>query len=403
MTHKIFAAFLSLTLGVMGTLASAQGLFSPAIKVNDGAVTYYELDQRIKFMQFINRLGDLETLARKDLVEDRLKAQAAAELGISISAEQLAAGLEEFAGRANLKADEVIALMAEAQIDRQTFEDFVRNGLLWREVVQLRFRGRVQISDEEIDAALGSGGQAGLQVLLSEIVIPINAQNQAQVQDLASRISNLTTESAFADAARRFSAAGTRTNGGRMQWLPINRLPPALQPVVVEMRPGEISDPIPLGNAIAVFMMRGIDELPSPTPRLAAIEYGILRIPGGRSDAALAQAQDIRNRVDTCDDLYAINKGGPDEALTITAEQPSAIPRSISLELAKLDRHEVSTALTSPDGSQLYFLMLCGRTAALNEDLSREDVLNALRNRRLNSYAEGYLDQLRSEAVIVEQ
>jgi peptidyl-prolyl cis-trans isomerase SurA len=381
----------------------AQGLFSPAIKVNDGAVTYYEIDQRAKFLAFLSRLGDLEKQARKDLVDDRLKSQAASELGITISDEQVAIGMEEFAGRANLKADQALEMMAQAQIDRQTFEDFVRNGLLWREVVQLRFRGRVQISDAEIDAALGSGGQAGLRVLMSEIVIPINAQNQAQVQDLASRIANLTTEAAFADAARRFSAAGTRTNGGRMQWLPINRLPPALQPVVVEMRPGEISDPIPLGNAIAVFMMHGIDELPTPAPRFAAIEYGILRIPGGQSDAALAQAQDIRNRVDTCDDLYAINKGGPDEALTITAEQPSAIPRRISLELAKLDRHEVSTALTSDDGSQLLFLMLCGRTAALNEDVSREDVLNALRNRRLNSYAEGYLDQLRSEAVIVEQ
>ncbi|WP_370231447.1 peptidylprolyl isomerase [Cognatishimia sp.] len=403
MTHKIIAAFLSLTLGLVGTLASAQGLFSPAIKVNDSAVTNYELDQRIKFLQFINQLGDLETRARNDLVDDRLKAQAAAELGITVGADQLAAGLEEFAGRANLKADEVINLMAQAQIDRQTFEDFVRNGLLWREVVQLRFRGRVQISDEEVDAALGAGGQAGLQVLLSEIVIPLNNQNQAQVQDLASRISNLTTQAAFEDAARRFSAAGTRANGGRMQWLPINRLPPALQPVVVEMRPGEISDPVPLGNAVAVFLMRGIDELPAPSPKFAAIEYGILRIPGGRSDAALAQAQSIRDRVDTCDDLYAINKGGPDEALTITAAQPGDIPRSVSLELAKLDRHEVSTALTSPDGSQLYFLMLCGRTAAVNEEVSREDVLNALRNRRLASYADGYLDQLRSEAVIVEQ
>ena len=47
--------------------------------------------------------------------------------------------------------------------------------------------------------------------------------------------------------------------------------------------------------------------------------------------------------------------------------------------------------------------MLCGRTAALNDDVSRDEVLNALRNRRLSSYSEGYLEQLRSEAVIVQQ
>ena len=403
MTHKISAAIFGIALALSGSIATAQGLFSPAVKVNDGAITYYEINQRARFLQFINRLGDLEAIAREDLIDERLRAQAADELGITIGEDELRAGMEEFAGRANLEVDQALDLMQQAQIDRQTFEDFVRNGLLWRQVVQIRFQGRVQISDDEIDAALGSGGQAGLQVLLSEIIIPINAQNQARVQDLASRISNLKSADAFADAARRFSAAGTRANGGRMQWLPINRLPPALQPVVVELRPGEVSQPIPLGNAVAIFLMHGIDELPTPAPRFAAIEYGVLRIPGGRSDAALARAQEIRESIDTCDDLYAINQGGPEEALTINAEQPANIPRAVSLELAKLDRHEVSTALTSADGSQLLFVMLCGRTAALNEDVSREEVLNALRNRRLTSYADGFLDQLRSEAVIVNQ
>lgn len=398
--QKPIAALIGLSLSLSASIASAQGLFSPAVKVNDSVVTYYELDQRIRFNQFINRLGDLEEISREELIDDRLRGQAAKEMGVTIGEDQILAGMEEFASRANLKAEQAIEMMAQAQIEPQTFRDFVYNGLAWREVVRARFQGRVQISDAEIDAALGSDGQAGLQVLMSEIVIPINAQNQAQVQDLANRISNLKNENAFADAARRFSAAGTRANGGRMQWLPINRLPPALQPVVVAMKPGEISDPIPLGNAIAVFMMHGINELPTPAPRFAAIEYGLLRIPGGNSAEAQARALSIRNSIDTCDDLYAINKGGPDEALLVTAQQPREIPRDISLELAKLDRHEVSTTLTSPDGSQLYFLMLCGRTTSVNEDVSREDVLNALRNRRLNSYAEGYLDQLRSEAVI---
>ena len=204
MIQRTIAAYLGLCLLLSATVAQAQGLFSPAIKVNDSVITYFEIDQRIRFMQFINRLGDLETQAREDLIDDRLRAQAAAELGITVTPEQLQAGMEEFAGRANLKAEEAIALMAQAQIDVQTYTDFVRNGLLWRGVVQSRFAGRVQISESEIDAALGSGGQAGLRVLLSEIVIPMNQQNAAQVQDLANRISNLKSAAAFEDAAKPY-------------------------------------------------------------------------------------------------------------------------------------------------------------------------------------------------------
>ena len=403
MKNTLKAALFGLGVSICATLVSAQGLFSPAVEVNDSIVTNYEIDQRVKFLRFIQRLGDLEEQAIEDLIDDRLKAQAAKDMGISIASDQIREGMVNFAASANIPIEQALAMMEQAQIDVQTLEDFVRSNLLWRQVVQTRFRGRVQISDSEIDAAMGGGAQAGLQVNMSEIVIPLTPENQAQAQNVAQQISELQSKRDFADAARRFSAASTRVDGGEMGWLPLNRLPPALQPVVVGMRPGEISDPIQLGSAVAIFMMHGIGELPVQAQSFSAIEYATLRIAGGKSEAALAQAAEIKANVDTCDDLYGINKGGPDEALSVVSELPRQIPRAISLELAKLDQNEVSTALTSSDGSQLLFIMLCGRTASVNEEASRDEILLALQNRRLNSYAEGYLEQLRSEAIITRK
>lgn len=379
---------------------SAQSLFSPAATVNEAVVTNYEVQQRAAFYKVIRRLGNLEKIALEDLVEDRLKAQAARELGIEIDPEQLETGMNEFAGRANLKTDQFLQAIAQEGVEPRTFREFVRNGLLWRGVVQARFQGRVQISEAEIDAALGSAGQSGLRVLLSEIIIPVTPQTEDQVLDLANQISELTSYKDFAEAARRFSAANSRNNDGRLEWLPLSRLPGPLQPVILELKPGEVSAPLELEGALAIFQMRGIEELPVSRPQIAAIEYGVLRLEGGRSPETLAQAENIRQSIDTCDDLYGVNFGGPEEALTVEARQPSDIPRSVALELAKLDRHEVSTALTSEDGSQLLFIMMCGRTSAINEEASRDDVLNALRNRRLNSYADGYLEQLRADATI---
>ncbi|SHG31625.1 peptidylprolyl isomerase [Cognatishimia maritima] len=402
---KKLKAFLIAAVAV-GTIAftpenlSAQSQFSPVATVNEMVVTRYELEQRAQFYKVIRRLGNLEKIALDDLIEDRLKMLAARELGIEINDEQLKAGMDEFAGRANLSSEDFIAAITREGIEVQTFRDFVRVGLMWRGVVQARFRGRVQISDAEIDAALGSSGQAGLRVLLSEIILPLTPENEAQARDLAAQISSLTSSREFADAARRFSAAGSRNNDGRLDWLPLTRLPAPLQPVILELKPGEVSAPIELEGAIAIFQMRGVEEMPVQKSAVAAIEYGVLRLPGGRSAETLARAEDIRGSIDTCDDLYGVNFGGPDEALTIQSQQPAEIPRDIALELAKLDRHEVSTALTSQDGSQLLFVMLCGRTASVNEEASREDVLSALRNRRLSSYADGYLEQLRADAKI---
>ena len=80
---------------------------------------------------------------------------------------------------------------------------------------------------------------------------------------------------------------------------------------------------------------------------------------------------------------------------------PSEIPQDFAIELSKLDPGETSTALTRADGQTLVFLMLCGRTAAANQDVAREDVAAALRSARINAYAASFLDQLRADARIV--
>ncbi|WP_412562956.1 hypothetical protein [Thalassobius sp. MITS945101] len=73
------------------------------------------------------------------------------------------------------------------------------------------------------------------------------------------------------------------------------------------------------------------------------------------------------------------------------------------MELAKLDDNEVSYTLTTNEGQELLMLMLCGRSTALGEDTSREQVSLQLRNQQLESFAQGYLEELRSEARIYEK
>ena len=60
------------------------------------------------------------------------------------------------------------------------------------------------------------------------------------------------------------------------------------------------------------------------------------------------------------------------------------------------------TRRDSAGNANLVLLMLCGRTPEISEDVSREEIEIGLRNRRLASYADSLLQQLRSEARIIE-
>ena len=169
---------------------------------------------------------------------------------------------------------------------------------------------------------------------------------------------------------------------------------------MLTLAPGQVTDPIPVTNAIALFQLREIEETGTADAEAVSVEFARYFIPGGRTEATLAEARKIEAKVDTCDDLYAIGKGKPEEQLLRDVLPVAEIQGDIAIELAKLDEGEVSTALTTGDGQALVFLMLCGRTLQINEDANREAVRQNLINQRLASYADGYLSELRSDAVI---
>ncbi|MCV2891721.1 peptidylprolyl isomerase [Lentibacter sp. XHP0401] len=382
--------------------AYAQNLFAPVIKVNDKVITEYELGQRARMLQLFRSPGDPATEARKQLIEERLKLDAAESLGLSPTPEELAEGMAEFAGRANMDTEQFLRALEGGGVDEATFRDFIITGIAWRTLVRAKFGPRVEVDDNDIDRALSATSVGNVRVLLSEIILPAPPPQAAQAQARAQQISQITTESAFASAARQYSATASRNRGGRLDWMPLSNLPPALHGIILGLAPGQVTDPIPIDGGIALFQMRGIEEGKVIAPEYSAIEYAAYYIAGGRTPEALANAKKVKNRIDTCDDLYGIAKGQPVEVLERGSKAPADIPTDIAIELAKLDKHEVSTALTRSNGQTLVFLMLCGRTTKIAEEVDRGQVGISVQNRRLSSFADGYLAQLRDEARIIE-
>ena len=385
--------------------ADAQNLFAPVARVDDMVVTEFEVQQRMQFMQLLNAPGADRESALETLIDDRLRVRAVNDAGIELTEEGLQEGLEEFAARADLNAEEFSQALEEQGVSRETFRDFVANSLLWRELVRGRYIGLVQVSQDEIDQALGNtrSNGAGIRVLLSEIIIPAPPERAEEVNELAAQIAQSKTEGEFSSFAAQYSATESRGRGGRMPWTPLENLPPSLRPILLNLGVGEVTAPLPITNAVALFQLRGIEETGAPAREYAEIEYAAYYIAGGRSEAALAEAAKIRAEVDVCDDLYGIAHGQPEEVLERGSKKPGEIPSDIAIELAKLDPGESSTALTRANGETLVFLMLCKRTTTANAEASREDVISALRQRKLQGYANVLMEQLRADARILLQ
>ncbi|QFT59778.1 Chaperone SurA precursor [Sulfitobacter sp. THAF37] len=399
-----WAAALGLALCLLVPPVTAQNLYAPVARVNDKVITEFEVQQRQRFLQVLNAPGTDRESVIDALIDDRLRMELAESFDLEMTPEGVRDGLTEFAGRANLTLDEFTAALGQAGVSQETFRDFVVTQLVWRELIRARYGSRVNISDAEIDRELGrSGSGGGIRVLLSEIIIPAPPQNAARVNALADRIAQSQSEAEFSRYAQQYSATASRGRGGRMPWTPLENLPPSLHPILLALAPGEVTAPLPIPNAVALFQLRGIEETGAPSKSYSEIEYAAYYIPGGRSEPALAQAARVRAEVDTCNDLYGVAQGQPESVLDRGSKAPGEIPQDIAIELAKLDPGESSTALTRSNGQTLVFLMLCSRTAEANAEVSRETVVSNLRQRKLSGYAEQLTQQLRADARIIRQ
>lgn len=416
------------------------GLFSPALIINGQVVTNYEVEQRIKFLQVLRVPGDPEKEALKALTADRLGQQEAKRLNIKLTDEQVKNGMQEFAARANLDVPAFVKAIGDEGVEPETFRDFVSAGLLWREVVRTKFGGTVRISNTQIDRALAEAARKpDVKLLLSELVVPVpegtdSADVLAEVRDIKA---NMAAEGGFAAAARKFSAAPTAQNGGRLEWLPLSNLPPAITGQLLGLAPGEVSDPVVVPQAVVLFQLNGLSDSESPAPASVKVSYAQFTLSPDQDPAA------ILSQADGCGDLYPIARSLPADRLRVTEDvDMAAVPTDIGLELAKLDPGEA--VLRGQNGAR-ELLMLClrngvqptpepsaapaaaeGETAAaasptptptplprmlgedgeeiagefVQPDPQRETLRTQLGNQQLSVLADAYMEELRSEAII---
>jgi peptidyl-prolyl cis-trans isomerase SurA len=339
--------------------------------------------------------------ARDRLIEERLQTEVAEKMGIAVTPDQVAKGEEEFATRVKLSRDAFVQALAQSGVAEETFRDFVTAGLLWREVVRQRFGQKVTITDQDVDRALADTvpQPQGVRVLFSEIILPATtpaAEEEAMAK--AREIRKYTSVDAFSRAARAFSAAPSKARGGRVDWVEVQNLQPGLAQILLALAPGQVSAPLAIPNAVALFQLRAIDDKTAAPPVTAVADYATLLIPGGRSPTALAEAAKIEGEARNCSELYAAARKHKDTRLDRQSKPMAQIPADVALELAKLDESEVSTALTR--GNDLAMLMLCKRQVALPDNVTRDQVKSQLQNRQLQAYADSYLAELRADAIL---
>ena len=376
--------------------AQTNSIFSPVIQVNNTVVTKFELDQRIKFLSALKFPGNPNQVARMQLVEERLKQSEAEKLNIILSDKELQDAQKRFASRANLSVDEFIDELKKLGIYSQTFRSYIETELLWQKVLKKKFGGQSNISELQLKRSKSTAKyEDTVQVLLTEIIIPFSSQDIREKENITSLLQNIKDIDEFSEAARKYSKAPTASVGGQIKWQNFNTLPEIIKPVILGLSPGEVSEPIRLPKAIALFQLRDIRENKDEKVEVELLDF----ITVNSNLSKLETLETIKENFQNCNDLPAIIEDQIEFTLIRNKQFSDELSEPITALLENLDSNE---AKIITDDKKAQLVILCERNYQKKSTTeTNENDINFLNNKRLKYLARSLLETLKDDARIV--
>ena len=373
--------------------AQANFLLAAKIQVNNSVITQFELDQRAKFLGALKFTGNHSELAQTQLIEERLKQSEAQKLNISASDFEIEDALTRFASRANLTVKEFNKELKRLEIYPDTFRSYVETEVIWQKLVNKKFGAQSSVSNLQLQRAKSiSKFEDTIQVLLTEIIIPFSKDDRSEKENLANLLKQIKSKEEFSNAAQKYSKAPTATVGGRVKWQNFDRLPGIIKPLILGLSPGQVTEPIMLTKAIALFQLRDIREIKTDRTQLELLDF--IKV---KSD--LKYLSFVQDNFHNCSDLEAIIGDQTEVTLTRKKLLSDEIPNTLVPVLDNLDQNE-SEIIVEDGQSQL--VIMCERNNQLNSTAQTlEQDKNVLQSNRLKHLARSFLETLKDNARIV--
>jgi len=254
-----------LILGAQPAMAQQEGRI--ALIVNGEAITTPQIDARIK-LGLLSAGGaatpaQIEALrpqAIDALIDESLRLQEARRAGITVSDEEIEAGIAQIASNNNLQAQQLLQILRRANVPSYTLYDQVAAMLAWRKFMQERIAPQTTILDQEIATRrqqyIDSVGEEEL--LLSEIFLPIVAPDRRDEAVLAGEELHRLLENGapFAALAQQYSQAPSAENQGDRGWTQSEALSPQSWERLKSLEIGQYSAPLIDADAVRLFLLR---------------------------------------------------------------------------------------------------------------------------------------------------
>lgn len=324
MPALISRALLVVLLLLAPALASGQGLRVVA-RVNDDAITDFELAQRIQFAIRSTGLTDSPELRQRlapqllrQMIDERLQIQHSRGLGVRPTEAEVNQRIAEIERQAGMPRGGFRQYLQTIGVAYEVAAQQIEASLAWAKIVRRRVRPQVDVSETEIEDALARlrTNVGKTEARVAEIFVPIDKIDQAdEAKRSAERVMDQIRRGApFAAVAQQFSQGATAQQGGDLGWVLPGSLDPALDAAIDKLPLRQASDPIRTPSGFHILYV--IERRPFATARPDDVRLNLvqltLALPVNASqdevNRATAEAQKAMSAVKQCSDLHTLSR-----------------------------------------------------------------------------------------------
>lgn len=202
------------------------------------------------------------------IVDEELMEKAAAQAKVNITPVEIDEALKRVATQNKLTVEQVLAEAGRAGMPESKYREELRRQLLEAKLLNVRLQGRIRITEEDLKAAfqkIEAEERAQLSVRLAWIVIRGADRSATEARKLADAAFERTRHEDFAAVARALSEDATsRGNGGAMNKVQPNVLPPDLARNAAALAVGQVSRPFRNGTDFVILKV--VERDPSNLP-----------------------------------------------------------------------------------------------------------------------------------------
>lgn len=381
--------------------------------VNDELITSYDLRQRMLLIIATSQLEPTEEnlpaiqqQAMRMLIDQRLQNQEMARYELEIPDEDVESEIAVNAQQMGMTAEQYYEALERAGVRRETLREQLRTDIGWGALVSGRYRDRARVGDDQVDATLAriTAAAAGPRWLVGEIYI-----DAAQVggMDVAMQGANqlvdqiLNNNAPFQAVARQFSQAPSAASGGDGGWIAQGEAPAAVERVLQQMNPGQLSRPIAVDGGVYIILLR--DESVGGVSTLVNLRQAAVRLdanaPAAEVAAATERLQALREGL-TCDNI--VERGNAAGGGMIGSDMGEANVADLTPQLQALGQSAAIGSISQPIRTELglHLFAVCGRRQAGADIPSRDEIRQQMMQQQLTMLARRYIRDLRNAAAI---